>query len=374
MEQIFLRGRDSSRRLPALLARLGVKKYLLVCGRSFEKLPLKQVLDGCPIPHILFQDFCPNPRYTDVLEGVALFRKAGCDAIVAVGGGSALDVAKCVKLFAPMTGEDYLHRPWQDSPTPLIAVPTTAGTGSESTPFAVIYEKGQKQSVHHAGILPNAVILDHSLLATLPLYQKKCTLMDALCQAMEAWWSVNSTPASRRLSRQAVQGILAHYRDYLSGSGEAAPRQILLAANRAGRAIHITQTTAAHAMSYKLTTLYSLPHGHAVAVCLPHIWQYMADHPAACVDPRGWGHVEAVFRRIAGALGASDVPQAIRRFTALLEELALASPVSPDPEQDLPMLAASVNLQRLKNNPIALDPPTLLALYRRILAPIPTQG
>lgn len=147
------------------------------------------------MPCAVFQGFSSNPKYEDVLRGVEAFRAENCDAVVAVGGGSSLDVGKCIKLFARMDPEqDCLAQPLQENGVPLAAVPTTAGTGSESTHFAVVYVNGEKRSVASTAALPDLAILDADALDTLPLYQKKCTLLDALCQGIESAWSVRSTP------------------------------------------------------------------------------------------------------------------------------------------------------------------------------------
>ena len=282
MAQRIYFGEGSAKQMNGWLQSLHCQKFLLVCDDAFHHLPIKAMITACNIPYVSFSEFTSNPLYEDVCEGVLKFHNEQCDAIVAVGGGSALDVAKCIKLFAKADpNRNYLEQEWCGSDIPLIAVPTTAGTGSESTRYAVIYYDGKKKAVTHASIVPDIAVLDSRVLHTLPLYQKKCTMLDALCQGIESWWSVNSTAESRVYSEQAVRLIMDNYRRYIFHNDEQAAKQVMLAANYAGRAIHITQTTAPHAMSYQLTSLYHLPHGHAVAVCLPHVWRYMQQHPQA---------------------------------------------------------------------------------------------
>ena len=365
--QEVLSGRGSAGSLQAVLKQHGLQKVLIVCDGSYPFLSVKPIVDGWDLPHVFFSEFTPNPLYEDVCKGVAAFRDNGCDGIVAIGGGSTIDVAKCIKLFCGLSDAAlYLDQPYRDSGIPLFALPTTAGTGSESTHFAVIYYQNQKQSVAHESLLPNGVVLDSSVLSSLPVYQKKCTLLDALCQGIESWWSVNSTDESLAFSRLAVREIMTHYADYLAGD-IAAEDAILTAANTAGRAINITQTTAAHAMSYQLTKRYQLPHGHSVAIGLPYLWRYMLAHLDQCVDPRGAAYLEQVFSDIAHAMGQPDVDAAIARFEALLRELDLQHP-GPQAEGDLAMLVGSVNQQRLKNNPVALSEDAIRALYQKILS------
>ena len=328
--------------LPEVLAG---RKTMLVCGGSLDRLPIAGAVSA--LAAVRFSAFSPNPVYEDVEAGVALFRETGCDAILAVGGGSAMDVAKCIKLFAPMDPNRlYLEQPYEENNILLAAIPTTAGTGSESTRHAVIYYQGEKQSISHPSVVPGFVSLVPEVLEDLPLYQKKCTMLDALGQAIESWWSVSATKESIGYSKIAIDLIRNNWKAYIQ-SGKHAD-QILLASNYAGRAINITATTAAHAMSYKLTSLYGIPHGHAVGLCLPEVWAEMAEEPK----------LRPVFQKM-----SVDLPW-LRR---LLVELEMEYPVSDNRDADLEILADSVNPLRLKNNPVAFSRDTLKAIYERIL-------
>ena len=207
-QQIVCRRRAEETLFPFLKER-GVRKFLLVCDAAFPHLRMAGPIASGPVPCAVFQGFSSNPKYEDVLRGVEAFRAENCDAVVAVGGGSSLDVGKCIKLFARMDPEqDCLAQPLQENGVPLVAVPTTAGTGSESTHFAVVYVNGEKRSVASTAALPDLAILDADALDTLPLYQKKCTLLDALCQGIESAWSVCSTPESRAVALRAVRLVL----------------------------------------------------------------------------------------------------------------------------------------------------------------------
>lgn len=357
--------KNSHKRIAEILKSINSKKFMLVCGKSFDFLFIKDYFSNIGIPFVKFNDFTVNPLYEDVVKGVKVFREEGCDAIVAVGGGSSLDVAKCIKLFSKMTDdEDYLNQEFFDSKIPIIALPTTAGTGSESTRYAVIYFKGQKQSVTHESIIPEYAVLDSAFLKTLPIYQKKCTLLDALCQGIESWWSVNSNVESFEYSKQAVELIIKNYKAYLSEGDEQVFEDIMLASNFAGKAINITQTTAAHAMSYKMTSMFSLPHGHAVAIGLPYVWNYMMNNFDKCVDPRGAEHLKEVFGAIARAMGCESPESAIESFKGILEEFQIKAPEAS--KEELQILAASVNPVRLKNNPVRLDSEALYNLYEEI--------
>lgn len=343
-------------------------KILLVIDSSFPFLNIKDEIENIPVPYVKFDQFTPNPLYDDVCKGVDLFNSEQCDTILAVGGGSSLDVAKCIKLYCRMSKETlYLNQPYEDTDIKLIAIPTTAGTGSESTRYAVIYYAGKKQSVTHESIIPNVAILEPKVLKTLPLYQKKCTMLDALCQGIESWWSVNSTDESKKISRQAVETIMRWGHEYIFDNSDEAAVNIMQAANLAGQAICITQTTAPHAFSYKLTSLYKLPHGHAVAVCLPQIWKYMIGHFDHCMDSRGVDYLDKIFKDISIAMGCNTPMEAITFFEHIMNEMGMFNPVSQNQVKDINVLTSSVNSVRLKNNPIEIDEKNIRVLYESIL-------
>ncbi len=384
--------------LPEIMARTGKRKILLVTDASFPFLSIKEEVEALAVEKVLFSDFTSNPLYEDICKGIRFFQNEKCEALLAVGGGSAIDVAKCIKMavlgLENITGKslfkgqqvnestsqrtkqreqsqtclDYAESRRTKSKAqqvdlyslPLIAIPTTAGTGSESTHNAVMYYEGAKQTMTNDAILPDYALLEPAVLKTLPLYQKKCTMLDALCQGIESWWSVNSTDESKSYARQAVERIVEYWRSYIVDNDAEATAQIMWAANYAGRAINISATTAAHAMSYKITSLYGLPHGHAVAVCLPEIWEYMLSHPEGCIDPRGEAYMLDVFQSISQLIS-------IQGFRKLMDELSMQQPVSRQREEELTLLSRSVNPVRMKNNPVAIDEQQARRLYEAII-------
>lgn len=362
--------------LPVILKDVGCRKLFLVIDSSFPFLNIRDSIEALPVEEkVKFSDFTPNPLYEQVCIGIEMLESSHCDTILAVGGGSAIDVAKCIKL-AVLAKEGnaaiipplvFQRLPIDGTKIPFIAIPTTAGTGSESTHNAVMYYEGAKQTVTNDGVLPDYAVLEPSVLKTLPLYQKKCTMMDALCQGIESWWSVNSTEESYEVSRKTVELIMANWRKYIFENNNEAAAQIMLAANYGGRAINITQTTAAHAFSYKITSLYKLPHGHAVAVGLPVIWEYMLGNIDKCIDVRGQEYLANIFNQIAKAMGCDSPQQAIGVFREMMKDLELKNPAAGIREEELNMLSVSVNPVRLKNNPVSLDDEAIRNLYEIII-------
>lgn len=368
---------NGTEQLPVILKEIDCKRLFLVTDSSYPFLNIKDVIETLPVMEkVRFSDFTPNPLYEQVCNGIELFRNSCCDTILAVGGGSAIDLAKCVKLAVlAKEGNDSIIPPLVSQVLPIdgvkipfIAIPTTAGTGSESTHNAVMYYKDSKQTVTNDGIMPDFAVLEPSVLKTLPTYQKKCTMMDALCQGIESWWSINSTDESKAYSQKTVELIMANWQRYVFENDKDAATQIMLAANYGGRAINIAQTTAPHAMSYKITSLYGLPHGHAVAVCLPHVWRFMLTHQDECVDERGIGYLNGVFLTIASSMGCDTPIDAIDLFVNMLDNLGLWRKVKSENVDDLKVLSDSVNPIRLRNNPIALGVDGINMVYREVVA------
>lgn len=344
------------------------KCLLLVCGASIGKMKIDQYFKTLQkrlgVRVVRFSEFHPNPTYDAVVAGVDAFLACGADSIAVVGGGSAIDVAKCVKLYSGMErGECYLKQKIIPNDIPFIAVPTTAGTGSEATEFAVIYYEGEKQSVAHKSCIPDAVLMDPEVLKTLPPYHRKATMLDAFCHALESYWSVKSTEESRRLSAEAIRMILFYLDGYLVNNPEG-NAGMLKAANMAGRAINITQTTAGHAMCYKLTSLYGIAHGHAAALCVRELWRWMLTHKTTCMDARGEVYLDQVFDEMANAMGCGAPQEAAEAFFDLVERLDLQPPILR--EEEYGILVKSVNPIRLKNHPVYLDEGTLEQIYRKI--------
>lgn len=372
MQQNIFFGID---KLPNILNESNFSKLFIVTGaNSYKSLNFKDMIEGLDIERVYFSDFTPNPKFEQICKGIDMFKSEGCDAILAIGGGSPMDVAKCIKLavladdginaiIPPIVNKNV---DIDGNKVPFIAIPTTAGTGSESTHNAVMYYEGTKQTVTNDGILPDYAILEPSLLKTLPLYQKKCTMMDALCQGIESWWSINSTDESKEYSKKAVELIIQNWEKYIFGNDDEAAANIMLGANYSGRAINIAQTTAAHAMSYKITSLYGLPHGHAVAVCLPEIWEYMVNNMDKCIEPRGKEYLDDIFRQISLSMGCKYVMDAIGKFRNILLKCRINMDGKELNEDQLSLLVNSVNPIRLKNNPVQIMEDDINYIYTNI--------
>ena len=358
MSQYVIRGRGSLNggNIAALLEALSVQKPLLVCGARMAEVFRSRT----DMPWPVFSGYHPNPDLADSAAGAEMYRECGCDGLISLGGGSAMDTAKAVKALL-LTGEMERVKKSElpaDVWLPHIAIPGTAGTGSEATPFAVVYVDGQKLSLDHPALLPEAVVLDGSLLATLPDYHRRACAMDALAQGIESFWAAKSTEESRVHAVKAIRGVIFNMSAYLAGEKDAQDA-MLVAAYESGCAIAISRTTAAHAMSYQITKRIGPAHGHACMLTLPHLWAHLYR------SGRGCETLEA----LAECIGLPDGGSGALLLQGLLLETGLDSREMPE-EKLLDELAASVNTQRLGNHPEPLTTQELRAIYAAAFTPM----
>ena len=372
-EVIFGRGalRDAGDRLPPSQSPV----LLLTGGRSFSssgaEAALQPFVESRRVVHV--GGVPANPSAESVAACLARATDESPSVIVAVGGGSVIDTAKLVALsMATGRAPEALVEPGLDltGPVPqIIAVPTTAGSGAERTPFAVMYVGERKYSVDHPSLEPALAILDPDLLDSASSQTIAASGFDAIGHAMESVWNVNSTEQSRRDAEAALQ--LAWHHLVPAWQGDRVARERMLeAATLAGAAISKTRTTAAHAMSYHLTARYHVPHGHAVAVTLGAFLEYNADATEPdTVDPRGPGHVRQAVDRICEIIGADD-PSAGRKAVAELMQAveleARPTHLGVDTQDRRRQWVGSVNVERLNNNPRRLDEVSLLELVRNL--------
>ena len=373
---------DSLARLPEVLRHFGASRALVVvdlaavsaAGLTSEIKRGLADLEGA----VWFDRFTPNPTSDQAAKAARTASGEGADVVIAIGGGSCHDTAKIAALAAATPeaiddlarGGDAGHA----KPLPLIAVPTTAGTGSDATHFAAIYVEGRKISVAHPALRPAAAVLDVRLHEAMPAEIAATTGLDALAQALESTWAVGSTDAS--LAFAAAAGALIH-RHLLPSvrDGTTLDRTaMMLAARLAGEAINISKTTAAHALSYELTQTFGVPHGLAAALTLGHVGRANARvGEDDCNDLRGPDYVRSRVHDACRLLDADPetLPQVVE---ALLGELNLPSTLAAIgvTGEDCHRLAQHVNTERLSNNPRHLDAPELAPLLARACVESPT--
>lgn len=355
-ERKVIRSRESLKKLPEMMEKLGIRKPLIV-GRSLTAVLMRRnpSLLACPV----FSAFHANPDLADSQAGAEMFRKEQCDGVISIGGGSAMDTAKAIKARLNAAGDEKLIRNQYEvtENMPHIAIPGTAGSGSEATQIAVTYVDGQKVSLNHPKLLPEGVILDSSLLDSLPLYHKKSCALDALCQGIESWWSRGANDDSRVHAYLAIIGVLDNLKAYLAGDPHAAD-EMMDASFQSGKAIQITRTTAAHAMSYQITKTLGPAHGHACMLTLPTLWEMMEDEE----------DLRPMLDDLSAKMRLGDSRMGPKLLRGILYDLEMEIPAMPDPEK-LDYLADSVNVERLNNHPMKLNREQIREAYRKAFLP-----
>lgn len=382
MIQQVIRGRDSVNRVPEMMKALGMEHPLLIGSRHLlPRLQKADALKDAPV----FTGYHPNPDLGDAEEAVRMYRDHGCDGLISIGGGSAMDTAKAVKAWLCSGGPEDLRKnqvniPETEKPArinspadlkkraerqaakyliPHIAIPGTAGSGAETTANAVLYENDQKMSLGHPALLPEGAVLDASLLETLPEYHKKSCALDALCQGIESFWAKAATEDSRVHAFLAFQGVLDNIKAYLAGDPHAA-EVILDASYQSGRAIFFTRTTAAHAMSYQITKLLGPAHGHACALTLPILWDMLTVNE----------ETQETMKELAARMRLGNPQMGSRLIRGLMIDLDMPLPDMPD-EETLDKLTDSVNLERLGNHPMQLTRQQIHWIYKKAFTPLP---
>lgn len=324
--------------LSKIIKKEKAKKLLIFTGKnSFEsiKTVFEKEIKDCEINY--YNDFSTNPK-KDELDKAIKEISNDFDIIVAIGGGSVLDFGKAYKYYTNCIQK-------------ILAIPTTSGTGSESTQFAVMYINGEKKSLESKKILPDYAICDSKFSLLCPKYLKACTALDAFCQGIESYFSVNSNPLSRLYAKKAIELCSQNIIDYVNTTNLKSAQKMMLGAHFSGKAINISKTTASHAISYKITTEYNIPHGHAVALTMAKVLEFNKNvNVSNCNDKRGVDFVKEKINEIYEILGIEDANE---YFKKLFEDIGINEfrPTHINSE----LIANSVNEERLANNPVIMN-------------------
>ncbi len=340
----YIEGAGCIRKLPAMILEKGVDNVLLVTDKGILSLgltdSLEEAMKQAGLKYTVFSDLQPNPTDENIEAGFKVFSESGCRGIIAFGGGSSMDCAKGIaaknahpdKSVAELQGLLKVH----SEIVPFWAVPTTAGTGSETTVAAVITiaSTKHKASINDPAILPKYAVLDPELTMGLPPFVTATTGMDALCHAVESYtnWTY-CTGLEKELSKKAVKliydNILKAFND---GSDAEARQRMQEAAFYAGRSFTRGCVGYVHAVGHTLGGLYGVPHGLAMSVILPHVM-------------RQYGG--AVHRRLAelaevcGITGRNDAEKA-DKFIGWIEEtnkkMGLPTGFDVIKEEDIPQM------------------------------------
>ncbi len=283
-------GMGSLKKLPAIIKENNSEHVFLISDRGLESIgvvkKIQDIIEDGGIKYTTYLDVVPNPTVDIVNEATELYKKSGATSLVALGGGSAMDVAKAVGVLVNYGGKITEYEGNFKVPGPIvtmIAIPTTAGTGSEVTASAVITDetRNYKLSVFSYEILPKYAILDPELIMTAPASIAASCGVDALIHALEAYISTNASPFSDAMAEKAMELIGANIRRFVANrKDEEAACAMMSGCNFAGIAFAWARLGNVHAMSHPVSAFFHVPHGVANSILLPTVIEYnaLADH------------------------------------------------------------------------------------------------
>jgi alcohol dehydrogenase class IV len=277
-------GINSLSQIGESMLRLGAKKVFIVSdpgivNTCWVELAIRYLRD-CKLNHYLWAEATPNPKDYEVKKGVEAYLESGCNAVIGIGGGSAIDAAKSIALLATNDGTihqyegvDLITRPLP----PMVMVPTTAGSGSEVSQFSIIVDSKRKvkMTIVSKSLIPDIAIIDPQTLMTKDARLTANTGMDALTHAIESYISLAATPLTEEYSLRAIRLISKYLRPSVASQhNREAKEAMAMASLLAGIAFSNSILGAVHAMSHQLGGLLDLPHGEVNAILLPYVMEY----------------------------------------------------------------------------------------------------
>lgn len=365
-------GRGSLDRIPEAVSRMKASKAFIVSGPHLNKAGLvnkiASKLKEAGIESESFTETEGNPSTDTVEKAAACFKESGADMIVAFGGGSPLDVAKAVAVIGSYGGKitDYEGVGKVPGPVvPMLVIPTTAGTGSEVTSFSVItdHARDYKLTVGSTYLLPEAVILDPELIATVPEKTAAYCGVDAMVHALESYISLASSPFSDMCAQKALELLGKNIRAYVSDRSNAdAAEGMLLGSLFAGIAFSHARLGDVHAMSHPVSAFFDVPHGLANAVLLPTVVEFNAVEDT--------GKYYEIYKRVAQIAVSRDVftpSMLVNELRALNESLGIPrslKKVGVDERKFEAMAEDAMKSGNIAINPRKTTKDDIIKLYR----------
>lgn len=313
---------------------ISAKRVLVICDPVVQRLgyvdTLQHIFPECEI----FSGIEPNPSCTLVNNIVDTYSNASIDGIIGIGGGSSLDTSKAVSALLPNGGriEDYLLGTKKfSSRLSLVLIPTTAGTGSEVTNVGVFTHESIKKPMTSDQFWADTAVIDPQLTYSMPPRVTASTGLDALTHAIESYWAKSSQPYTEGLALRATKMIFENLINSINGDKDAR-NNMALAATIAGIAFSQTRTTAAHAISFPLTSFYGIEHGLAVVLTLPRLVLWTYPHVRRKMDEMlmylGMKDIEELSMKIENLVSESGFPTRLREYNVKFEELEDIAKVS----------------------------------------------
>lgn len=277
-------GKNACQKLPNILNALGVSKPLIITDKMMVQLgyarQIQDILSAQNIPSEVHDDTIPEPTDSSIASGVEKVRQGGYDSIIALGGGSPIDSAKAISILGKFGGviRDYkFPRQVNETGLPIIAIPTTAGTGSEATKFTIITDEAKNEKLLCVGIsfMPIAAIIDYTLTISVPARTTADTGIDAMTHAIEAYVSQKQNAYSDQQALAALRLIGPNLQKvYHDGKNEEARAAMMLGSTLAGVAFNNSSVALVHGMSRPIGAFFHVPHGLSNAMLLPAITEF----------------------------------------------------------------------------------------------------
>src|SRR3989344_3796956 len=371
-------GNGSLNELESVVKECNPKNIFLITGKNFAKktrLQDKILQDLRNYDIFVYDKVNPIPKLEEVNNALKEAKNYEADLIIGLGGGSVLDTSKIISIILKNEGEilDYGSKKIKNKSGPLIAIPTTSGTGSEVTPFAVFYYNKRKKSfgsIEDYLVYPDHAIVDPELTFTLPKEITASSGLDALSQAFESYWSINSNPLSDTHAIQSIKLILENL-DYAcerSNNGNAR-FNMAKASLEAGLAFSQTATTAPHSVSYPMTAHFDLVHGFACALTLPEFLLYNYDiSEEDCLDKRGYKFIRGKLDKLTWDFGFKSLKDFYDKIKSLMKKVdapLTLTDVGIDSHIDL-ILDEGFSSERMNNNPRKVTRESLQMLLEKI--------
>jgi len=361
-----IRGRASILQLGPILKEWKCSKVMLVTGKaSYEtspkKLQVEHTLDETSVFH--YCDFEINPDFNDIIKAVKIVLNFNPDVIIGIGGGSVMDTAKLLSAL-PEGEQSILQIISGDKAVPirkmkLVLVPTTAGSGSEATHFAVLYKNKEKYSVTSSFLSADLAILDPEFLETLPKELRLISVFDAYCQAIESYWSVGATVESMLYASKSLTILNRIFTSLIGDPRKKDFDDAMEASFLSGKAINISKTTGAHALSYTLTKHFGIPHGLAVVLTIPAFCELntrLSEHALSL----NINHIEYE-KRVADLLDLVATDNCENAATKIRDMIVRSGfkiglrHYGVNNHSDFSLLVNNINFERMSNHPIMLN-------------------
>jgi len=354
-------GKNCLENIKFIIKEKKIKKILILAGKNSFKISgaqerLEKILSN--ITHRTFFKTNELPNLLDLKKFIAIINSFKPDLIVAVGGGAVLDLAKTSScLFRENNLEENIKNSTYKikKVCPVVAIPTTAGSGAEATSNAVIYIDKIKYSIESSKIKPDYILVDTELVMSAPASVAAAAGMDAIAQAIESLISKKSTPESVEFSKKSLEYSLPSFENHINRKNFENTYRMSLAALNAGKAINISKTTAPHAVSYPFTSYFGIKHGHAVVLTLPDFFILNfknLKHAKVNFD------LEKRFKIIFKVFKVTNIFNLEKKIKKISENTGLElnfNKLKINKKNQINVILRNINTQRLANNPIDIQ-------------------